>query len=183
MVPDPVAGLHDHQVESQRQMWDRLTVRKRTAIEQAVGGGPDPRPLPVVDRFLGQAERTSGPPADLDHHERPGRTRVDRHEVELVATDMDVPGQDGPTGVRETHRDDRLGGIARLLGRRSRRSAGLVRHGGSVARGPYPPRIHDVSVVCENDQTGVPNSNDSRSRLSSMASSAMTGTSSRARSS
>ena len=183
MVPDPVAGLHDHQVESQRQMWDWLTVGQRTAIEQAVGGGPDPRPLPVVDRFLGQAERTSGPPADLDHHERPGRTRVDRHEVDLMATDMDVPGQDGPTGVRETHRDDRLGGIARPLGRRSRRSAGLVRHGGSVARGPYPPRIHDVSVVCENDQTGVPNSNDSRSRLSSMASSAMTGTSSRARSS
>ena len=30
---------------------------------------------------------------------------------------MDVPGQDGPARVREVRGDQRLGGIARLLGR------------------------------------------------------------------
>ena len=86
------------------------------------------RALAVVDGLLGQPEArdplASGPP----RHERGGRARVDRHEVELVATDMDVPGQDGPTGVRQARRDQRLGGITRLLGRRPPRVVGSVRH-------------------------------------------------------
>jgi hypothetical protein len=72
----------------------------------------------VVDRLLRQSEVTTGAPADLDDHERLRWTRVDRHEVKLVATDMDVPGQDEPASLRETIRDRRLGGITRLLRRR-----------------------------------------------------------------
>ena len=46
-------------------------------------------------------------------------TRVDRHEVDLMATDMDVPGQDRPANGRETVGDQRLGGIAGPLRRAS----------------------------------------------------------------
>ena len=95
----------------------------------------------MVDRLLGEAEVPAGPPADLDDHQRRGRTGVDRDEVELVATDVDVPGQDGPTQVPETRSDECLGGIAGPLCCRSRRIAGSVRHPGIVAIGAYPPRI------------------------------------------
>ena len=97
---------------------------QRPTVEQAVRGGPDPRSLAVVDGLLGQPELAAGAPADLDDDERRRRTRVDRHEVELVATDMDVPGQDGPASLREPVGDERLGGITRLLGRRPPRSPG-----------------------------------------------------------
>jgi hypothetical protein len=50
----------------------------------------------MVHGLLGQAERPAGPPADLHDDERARRARVDRHEVKLVATDMDVPGQHDP---------------------------------------------------------------------------------------
>jgi hypothetical protein len=147
-MADPVAWLDHNKVESQWKAWDGLTVRERPAIEQAVGRGPDARTLSMIDRFLGKSEFASSAPADLDHDERGRGTRVDRHEVKLVATDMDVPGQDGPTGVRKTCRDDRLGGITRLLGRRSHRFAGLVRHRRIVALSPYPPRIRVSGRAC-----------------------------------
>ena len=53
-----------------------------------------------------------------------------------MTTDMDVPGQDGPTGVREPAGDQRFGGIARLLSRRPGRVVGSVRHAGIVAADP-----------------------------------------------
>ena len=93
----------------------------------------------MVDGFLGQTEVSPCPPAHLDDDERGGRTRVDRHEIEFVATDMDVPGQDGPTSFREPRRDELFGGITRLLGRRSRRVAGSVRHAGIVAADAHRP--------------------------------------------
>ncbi len=91
----------------------------------------------MVDRLLGQPITATRAPAHLDDYQRGWRTRVDRHEIEFVATDMDVPGQDGPTSFRESRGDQRFGGITRLLGRRSRRVAGSVRHPGIVAVGPY----------------------------------------------
>jgi len=159
MMPDPVARLDHHEVEPQRQTWDGLSVGERAAVEQAVRRGPDPRPLAVVHRLLGKPERAAGPPPNLDHDQGSWRARVDRHEVELVATDMDVPGQNGPTGIRETCRDNRLGGITRPLGRRSRRFAGLVRHSRMVASSPYPRRIRlDIAVSDTRTETQtVPN--------------------------
>ena len=128
MVAEAIAGLDDDQVEPERQPRHRRSIRQHAPIEQPVGGRPDADALAMVDGLLGEAEVPAGPPANLDDDERRGRTRVDRHEVELVATDMDVPGQDGPAGVRESRSDERLGGIARLLCRRSSRFAGSVRH-------------------------------------------------------
>ncbi len=135
MVPDAVAGFHHDQIEPKRQSGDGRAIGKRATVQQAIGGGTDAYPLAVVDRLLRQAELAACPPADLDDHEGGRRTRVDRHEIELVATDMHVPGKDGPTGVREAHRDQRLGGVTRLLRQRSRRVVGSVRHPVMVAAG------------------------------------------------
>ena len=134
VVTDPAPGLDDDEVEPQWESRDWLTVRQGPAIEQAVGGRPHTRALAVVDGFFRQPELATRPPADLDHDERLRRTRVDRHEVKLVATDMDVPGQDEPASLRETIRDRRLGGITRLLRRRPSRSPGLIRHEGDRRR-------------------------------------------------
>ena len=90
----------------------------------------------MIDGLLGQPELASGPPAHFDDDETGRWARVDRHEVKLVTTDMDVPGQDGPTGVREPAGDQRFGGITRLLGRRPGRVVGSVRHAGIVAADP-----------------------------------------------
>jgi hypothetical protein len=133
VVPHPAARFDDYEIEPQRQSWDARAVRQRAAVEQAIGSGADPDALSVVDGLLGQAELATRPPADLHDHQRGRRARVDRHEIELVTTDMDVPGQDGPTGVRESSGDQRFGGITRLLGRRPRRVVGSVRHAGIVA--------------------------------------------------
>ena len=129
----------------------RLAVGERPAIEQAVGGGTDPRPLAMIDRLLGETVVAAAPPADLDDDQRRRRTRVDRHEIELVATDMDVPGQDGPTSFRQARCDQRLGAVTRQLGRRSHRVAGSVRHLAMLPAGTYL-RLTGVSRGERRDQ-------------------------------
>jgi hypothetical protein len=143
VVPDAIAGLDDHEIEAQGQPRHGRSIRQDAPIEQPVSSGPDANTFSTIDGLLGEAEVPTGPPADLDHYQRRGRTRIDRHEVELVTADMDVPGQDGPAGVRESRSDERLGGITGLLRRRSRLVAGSVRHPGIVAADPYPRRIGD----------------------------------------
>ena len=145
MVAHPIPGLDDDQVEPERQPRHRRSIRQDASIEQPVGGRPDADTLAMVDRLLGQAEVPAGPPADLDDHQGRGWTGIDRDEVELVATDVDVPGQDGPAGVGESRSDERLGGIAGLLCCGSLRVAGPVRHPGIVGVDAYPPRIGRAS--------------------------------------
>jgi hypothetical protein len=180
MVPDAIPGFDDDQVEPERQSWHRRAIRQDAPIEQPVGGGPHANALAMINGLLGQAEVPAGPPADLHDHQRRGRTWVDRDEVELVATHVDVPGKDRPAGVRESCSDERLGGIAGLLCRRSGRIVWSVRHDRILAAGPYRPRIGDHRGDV---QMGAVSSSDARSRASSIASSAMTGVSSRASSS
>ena len=141
VMPDAPPGSTTTRSNRSGRRGTERSVRERAAVDEPVGRRPDPDALAMVDGLLGQAEVPIGAPADLHDHERGRWTRVDRHEVQLVATDMDVPGQDGPTGVRQTCRDQRLGGITRLLGRRPPRVVGSVRHGGIVAGDPYPRRI------------------------------------------
>lgn len=138
VMPNAATRLDDHEIEPERQVRHRLAARQRTSIEQTVGRRANPRSLAMVNGLFRQAEGSARSPADLDHDERGRRTRVDRHEVELVATDMDVPGQDGPTGFRKARSDERFGGITRLLGRRSRRVAGSLRHRGILPMRAYP---------------------------------------------
>jgi hypothetical protein len=79
----------------------------------------DEAALAPVDRLLSQPERPTSSPADLDDDERHGRARVDRYEIDLVATDMDVPGEDRPASRDQPTGNQRLGGITRLLRRGS----------------------------------------------------------------
>ena len=137
MMTHPSLGLDDHEIEPQWESGNGGTIRKSPTIEEAKRRRPHPRPFAVIDGLLGQAVSAAGAPTHLDDDQRGRRTRVDRHEIEFVATDMDVPGQDGPTSFHESRGDELFGGITRLLGRRSRRVAGSVRHAGIVAARPY----------------------------------------------
>ncbi len=136
-LPSPDTRLDDDEVESQRQPWNRTAIWRHATIQQAVGGSPHPHALAMIDGLLRQAEVADPAPANLDDHQRRRRPRVDRYEIELVTTDMDVPGQDGPAGFRETRGDEPFGGITRLLGNRSRRFTGLLGHRAMVPAGTY----------------------------------------------
>ena len=93
----------------------------------------------MVDRLFGESEITPRPPAHLHDHQGGRRARVDRHEIELVSADVDVPGKDRPAGVDQPLGDERLGGVARLLRRRPGSTDALASHGPIVAGAPHPP--------------------------------------------
>ena len=124
MVPNERPGpairrFDDDQVEPERQVRHRDATRQAAAFDELPRRPTDERALAVIDRLLGEAERATASPADLDDDERGRRARVDRHEIELVATDMDVPGENRPTGVDQPTGNERFRGIARDLRRGS----------------------------------------------------------------
>ena len=140
-LPSPFSGLHDDQVETDRQPRHDGTAGQHTPIKQAVRREPDARALAMIDGLLAEAETARRPPTHFDDDERARRTRVDRHEIELVASDMDVPGQDGPTGLEQSNEHQRFGGVTCLLGLRSSRDPDRAFHGAMVTRGPARTRI------------------------------------------
>ena len=73
----------------------------------------------------------AAPPADLDDHERGRRARVDRHEVDLMTADMDVPSQDRPARLEQPRGDQAFGTVAGLL-RRATGRLGLPIHAGDA---------------------------------------------------
>jgi hypothetical protein len=73
----------------------------------------------MVECLLREPEIPPAAPADFDDDQARWRTRVDRHEIELVATDMDVPGQDGPACFAQPSSDQILGSVTRQLSGRS----------------------------------------------------------------
>ena len=124
MVPNErlrpvVRRLDDDQVEPKRQPRHRRAVGSKAAFNELPPSPSHERALAMVDRLLGKPVRAAAAPADLDHHERGRRARVDRHEIELVAADMDVPGENRPTGVDQPTGNERFRGIARDLRRGS----------------------------------------------------------------
>ena len=117
MVPDHrsfdhLARFNHNEIEPHGQPGQLHVAGQCAAIQQRVCRESQVASLPVIDRFFGQAEVPRRAPSHLDDHEARGWARVDRHEVDLVATDMDVPGQDGPPLFAEPGGDERLGGIA-----------------------------------------------------------------------
>ena len=112
------------------------------AVEETICRLVDAGSFPVVDRLLGETESARTPPADLDDDQRGRRTRVDRHEIELMAADMDVSGQDGPSGHDQPVLDERLGSVTRQLGRCPGRIGRWRVHARKVRRcpstGTYP---------------------------------------------
>jgi hypothetical protein len=66
----------------------------------------------VVHGLLGQAEIAARTPPDLDRDERARRARIDGYQVQLIASDVDVPGQDRPARRRQSVGDEGLGKIS-----------------------------------------------------------------------
>ena len=147
VVAHSIPGLDHDQVEPERQPRHRRSIRQDATIEQPVGGRPNTDALAVAREEVGR--RDVGAPADLDDDQRRGWTGIDRDEVELVATDVDVSGQQGPAGVRETRSDERLGSIAGPLGCRSRLVARSVRHAFMFARNAYPAHIQPATAQAD----------------------------------
>jgi hypothetical protein len=133
----PLARFDDDEVHAHRQPRDGRAARK-PILEQPAQRGAKVAALAVVERLFWEPEVAPPTPADLDDHEHRRRARVDRHEVELVATDMDVPGEDGPARFHQPIGDQSFGGITRLLGRRSRLGWKLAIHATIVAGDPAP---------------------------------------------
>ena len=114
--------------------------RLGSGLPSGQGAGGDHRPgrvaevaaLPEVDGLLREAERTRRAQPHLDDDEaRPRRARVDRDQIELVATDMDVPGQDRPAVPVQAFRHERLGVVAGALRRGPGSRVGVAGHGGA----------------------------------------------------
>ena len=182
MMADAIAGLDDDQIEPQRQPRHGRSVRQHAPVEQPVRGRPDTDSLAVVDRLLrrgrSRARPASGPrrrPAPRADPGRPprGRARGDRH------------GRSGPGPSSRRPR------VARR--RAPRRHHPPVGPPFEPGRRVGPPSLHrrrrtlsgayrrpsrrqpDLDV-----QAGAVSSSDARSSASSIASSAITGISSRA---
>ncbi len=138
LVPAGVAGparLDDDEVEADRELREGRSVRKPAELDEGPGRGPDAAALAVVDGFLTGSVFPRPAAPHLDNDELPRRARVDRHEIELVATDMDVPGKDRPAGGSEPVRHERLGSVADELCLGPVAIRGLGVHEGMVAEG------------------------------------------------
>ena len=139
MVADPRRGVDPGSTttrsNAERQPRQRAAVREAVRGEHAqaavaeVARASGSRPSPPAARSARARQRTS----TITSAAR--RARVDRHEVELVATDVDVPGEDRPAG-----------GASRAR-RAARRIAGLLRRGAC-------PRAHATSDVSDDSQAG-----------------------------
>ena len=178
--------FHGDQVDPDRQSWDRPSIGQ-AVLEQPANCRPQVGSLTMVERLLGKAEIPSAAPANFDDDQARRRTRVDRHEIELVATDMDVPGQDGPTFFAQPSGDQLLGGVTRQLSGRSTGGGTPTIHSRMIAGGPHRT-ITRLSPATLRRLYGdftrryvAASSRRSRSTMSSVASSAITGTSSRSR--
>jgi hypothetical protein len=89
--PAPATRFHDDEVEAHRQ------VRQVVALEQAISGLADARPLAIVDRLLGQAEIPATTPSDLDDDEGRRWPRVGPPEPVGYDPAIIPPWADGPT--------------------------------------------------------------------------------------
>lgn len=143
-VPSPLTGLDDDNIETQWQ------VRHPASVEQGEGGLAQPRLFATIHGLLRQAEVAPSAPPDFHDHEHGWRAWVGRHEIEFVATDMDVPGQDGPASVDESGGDQRFGGVTRLLcGSPTGIESWRIVHGSHHGPGRLPGallRMHSHSI-------------------------------------
>ena len=119
MVPEAPIRLEHDDVEPERESRERFSATQRSPIQQAVRPRPDPRPLPMVDRLLGQPEFAGAPTSDLDHDQRGRRNWIDRNQVQLEATHPHVAREDPPPCGFQPARDLILGSVASSLRVRS----------------------------------------------------------------
>lgn len=125
MVTDPDGRrrgdgrLDDDEIDTNRVTGERKPVRERSGLYEATDRGPQVPPLAPVERLLGQTVIPPRPPADLNEHDTGRRPRIERHEVDLLAADPDVAGQDRPAERDEPLGCEHLSGIAGPLCRRA----------------------------------------------------------------
>ena len=118
--PDRPAGrrgrFENHEVHPDPGPREWLPIRQPSAGDQPPGRLAQMGALAPVERFLDQAVVAPGSPPDLDEDDRPGWTGVQGDDVDLLAADPEVGGQDRPASVDKAGR--------RRVARRDRRGAG-----------------------------------------------------------
>lgn len=108
--------LDDDEVDPQRSRRQWSSIGQGADLHEPAEGRAQVGTLAPIEGVLGQAEIAPDPPTDLDHDDSPGWSRVERHDVDLLATKSQVAGQDRPAECAEVVGHERLGGIAGALG-------------------------------------------------------------------
>jgi hypothetical protein len=111
-MPDLAPWFDCDKVKAKWEARDARSVGQHPAFEQPECRRANADSFPVIDGLFGEAEVAGRSPANLDDDERGGWAWVDRDKVDLVAADMDVPGEDGPAGFGQSVRHQRFGGVA-----------------------------------------------------------------------
>ena len=133
-------GLDRDEIDANRQARYRTSVGQ-AILDQSADSRPQVTTLAMVEGLLRKPEVPATSPPDLDDDEVRRWARVDRHEIELVVTDMDVPGQDGPARLAQPSGDELLGGVTRQLSGRSTGSGASTVHCAMIAVDPHPAVI------------------------------------------
>ena len=119
---DGVAGhssrLDRNEVEPDRQLWERGSIREPPLVAETRERGPEVSAFATVDRFLGEPEVATRSPPDLDDHQR-WLTWIHRDDVKISTAHTNTKPEDRPSGVPEVLADELLRVVARSLGLRS----------------------------------------------------------------
>jgi hypothetical protein len=79
---------------------------------EGVHGPIEPADLGLVEALLLGPEARRSAAADLDHDDHRRRAGIESHDVELVAADTDLPGEDDPSLATQLVSGHGLGGVA-----------------------------------------------------------------------
>jgi hypothetical protein len=101
MVSQPTTRLENEEVEPHPQRRELRAIRKRACLPQCKRCPAQPSSLAVVYGFLGESIVAPRAPAHLDDHQGCRWSRVHGQQVNLRATDADLPAEDAPSLRRE----------------------------------------------------------------------------------
>ncbi len=136
MVPDrtPTVGsiVDGDQVHAEGSPGQPRPVRQAGPRSQDTDDPAQRQSLPVIQRLLRKPEVPATSTPDLDHDERSWRAGIQRQQINLVAPQPEVSGEDGPAGRDQPIRDELLSRITDLL--RHRRADPV--HGPSMGGAP-----------------------------------------------
>src|SRR5919204_2491852 len=144
MVPQQkvsaIVLLDRHEVESPAEIGQHRAIRQPLREAERCDRATERAPLSPIDRLLGEPKVTAAATADLDDHDRAGRPRIDRDQIEFIATDADVPPEDRPASGDERIDDEPLRLVAPTTsgcdGHETGWRDGLNRHLSRVCRMP-----------------------------------------------
>ena len=113
MVADELSGafgswLDDDEVDARRQSGHLTTIGESAVPDEPRDGASQAKLLAPVERFLGDTEVAAGTPPNLDDDELAGWARVDGDQIQLVASNTQLPGEDDPACPNESIRNELL---------------------------------------------------------------------------